>query len=205
MNLFVTIMFCFFILCIQAIPLFHIICIMMYLHSMDEIVLPFSLMLNILEIVLSTSLILKKTKHKFFNIFYFCVYITNIIITFQYIPMYIVLLVCITFLHIIISTFICIIVNDPKYNEEIEQITEISYEIIKSPDEKMNKVNQIVPIEIIVIYKEEENIFDECSICLEPCISTDDLVRMPSCKHYFHKDCGIRSWNEQQKCPNCRQ
>eukprot|EP00903_Cladosiphon_okamuranus_P021439 g19707.t1 len=44
-----------------------------------------------------------------------------------------------------------------------------------------------------------EGPMDQCSICKEPMTSTDTIVRLPGCKHTFHRDC-IWKWLRQKPC-----
>lgn len=45
----------------------------------------------------------------------------------------------------------------------------------------------------------------ECVICLDKMITVEGCVRLPLCKHKFHKKC-ISEWvnRNNNKCPCCR-
>ena len=45
---------------------------------------------------------------------------------------------------------------------------------------------------------------DECAVCLDGYLKDDVIRLLPSCEHYFHKDC-VDKWLEGRSiCPLCR-
>ena len=52
--------------------------------------------------------------------------------------------------------------------------------------------------------KDEENLLNECSICLETYLK-DDKICILQCEHTFHEKC-IKEWlKNNESCPNCRE
>jgi hypothetical protein len=48
----------------------------------------------------------------------------------------------------------------------------------------------------------------ECVICIDPFGEHQKILRIPTCRHYFHPDC-LKKWFEskaqedEQRCPQC--
>ena len=56
----------------------------------------------------------------------------------------------------------------------------------------------------IITSDDEENLLNECSICLEQYIKKDKIIEL-SCNHMFHKKC-IKEWiKNNNTCPQCRE
>ena len=57
----------------------------------------------------------------------------------------------------------------------------------------------------ILTSDDEENLLNECSICLEQYKKKDKIVNL-SCNHNFHTEC-INGWisKNNKTCPNCRE
>ena len=51
----------------------------------------------------------------------------------------------------------------------------------------------------------QENLIDECSICLNN-LKKDDKILVLKCNHIFHSDCLLEWFNKDNKnCPLCRE
>ena len=52
---------------------------------------------------------------------------------------------------------------------------------------------------------DEDNLLNECPICLEHFCKKDKIIEL-SCKHNYHEKC-IKEWmdNNNNSCPNCRE
>jgi len=51
---------------------------------------------------------------------------------------------------------------------------------------------------------DEDNLLNECSICLEN-YKKDDMIIILSCNHNFHDDC-LKGWfKNNNSCPHCRE
>ena len=51
--------------------------------------------------------------------------------------------------------------------------------------------------------KINDNLLNECSICLTEFVNSDNLIILP-CNHYYHEAC-VTKWFEKEKtCPICR-
>ena len=64
-------------------------------------------------------------------------------------------------------------------------------------------------------YTKDKNILKyaeitECTICIDTFIEHQKILRIPTCKHFFHPDC-LKKWfesktqEEEQRCPQCNQ
>lgn len=48
----------------------------------------------------------------------------------------------------------------------------------------------------------------DCVICIDPFLDHQKILRIPTCKHFFHPDC-LKKWfeskaqEEEQRCPQC--
>jgi len=80
------------------------------------------------------------------------------------------------------------------------------YEIIKTCSSKCLKsfrIRKNVTIKKIDS-DDEENLLNECSICLENYMK-DDMVIILSCDHSFHESC-LKEWfKNNNSCPHCRE
>ena len=56
-----------------------------------------------------------------------------------------------------------------------------------------------------VTSNDEENLLNECTICLEKYKKKEKIIILP-CEHNFHEKC-IKEWFEKDNnsCPNCRE
>ena len=54
-------------------------------------------------------------------------------------------------------------------------------------------------------YDQEEGELDTCSICLGDIENNQIIREINKCKHIFHVDCADRWFQDNIKCPNCRQ
>tara|TARA_B110000285_G_C14825085_1_gene468290 strand:- start:303 stop:584 length:282 start_codon:yes stop_codon:yes gene_type:complete len=58
------------------------------------------------------------------------------------------------------------------------------------------------------VTKDDDYGMTECVICIEEFKQKDRLLRIPTCKHFFHYECG-KKWfdskvqESEQKCPCC--
>jgi len=49
---------------------------------------------------------------------------------------------------------------------------------------------------------------EDCTVCIEKLLLSQDIYRMPICKHIFHKEC-VETWfssknqEREQRCPLC--
>ena len=51
---------------------------------------------------------------------------------------------------------------------------------------------------------DEDNLLNECSICLEN-YKKDDMIIILSCHHNFHEEC-LKGWfKDNNSCPHCRE
>ena len=55
------------------------------------------------------------------------------------------------------------------------------------------------------VYEQEEGELDTCSICLGDIENNQIIREINKCKHIFHVDCADRWFQDNIKCPNCRQ
>ena len=54
-------------------------------------------------------------------------------------------------------------------------------------------------------YDQEEGELDTCSICLGDIENNQIIREINKCKHIFHVECADRWFQDNIKCPNCRQ
>ena len=79
------------------------------------------------------------------------------------------------------------------------------YNLYKICNPKIDNCKRYLKIRSLKNYKLENDLLDECSICLNN-LSKDQKVIQLKCNHIFHKSC-ILDWfnkNIENGCPLCR-
>jgi hypothetical protein len=70
----------------------------------------------------------------------------------------------------------------------------------------INSNNQILTADIIaqtIEYNSNENLSEQCSICLGDFYRTDILLQL-TCKHIYHRECLLHWLQTHYRCPYCR-
>ena len=55
-----------------------------------------------------------------------------------------------------------------------------------------------------IIQATSSETFEDCSVCLQPMIPSDEVNRVPGCQHQFHADCLTPWLANNPSCPLCR-
>lgn len=61
-----------------------------------------------------------------------------------------------------------------------------------------------IPIETIQNIADRPKYDDCCAICLEQYKVNDKVMRLPTCRHILHEECGKIVYKDSGKCPFCR-
>ena len=94
-----------------------------------------------------------------------------------------------------------------EYEHDIDP-DQMTYEELLELEEKIGSVSRGLSAQVLENFPREvlnQNLEDQCTICICPMEAGETITKLSPCGHIFHLDC-VRNWLAKQKvCSLCKQ